>query len=240
MLAGKAATRWIPRSSARAGSRSSLPRRAPGVLAHPGDAGLRQPGGSCFGGRATAPASSVAIDPELGFEIQKFVLFYSYVFLPASQRNDWVDMLRIFKLGTDTAPAFDPAEMVEWKDPQTGYRYLAKRFGNEQLFGKTYDKGIGAKMVQWANYLASKAYVPADAAAPSDPQTGRFIYKVDDKGLPVVQPDSLVTPSSTTLTCDDNHYCVQLPKLPRAARLFARDCGAGGLPRSFALGHLRR
>ena len=150
---------------------------------------------------ATAPSNSVAIDPELGFEIQKFVLFYSYVFLPASQRNDWVDMLRIFKLGTDTAPAFDPAEMVEWKDPQTGYRYLAKRFGDEQLFGKTYDKGIGAKMVQWANYLASKAYVPADAAAPTDPQTGRFIYKVDDKGLPVVQPDSLVAPSSPTLTC---------------------------------------
>jgi hypothetical protein len=126
--------------------------------------------------------------------------------------------------------------MVEWKDPQTGYRYLAKRFGTEQLFGKSYDKGIGAKMVQWANYLASKAYVPADAAAPNDPQTGRFLYKVDDKGLPVVQADSLVAPSSTTLTCDDNHYCVQLRNY-RALLDYSRETAARvGFPDPSLLG----
>src|SRR6185295_2013864 len=40
------------------------------------------------GAPATAPATSLPVDPELGFEVQKFVLFYSYVFLPQSQKND--------------------------------------------------------------------------------------------------------------------------------------------------------
>src|SRR5262249_38574131 len=148
---------------------------------------------------------------ELGYEMQKFVLFYSYIFLPAVQRNDWLDMLRVYRLGTEPDPAYQTSELVEWKDPQTGFSYLAKRFGDETLFGKHYDKGIGSKMLQWANYLSSLAYQPADPKQPFDPQTGRFLYALDANGQPIVVGDTRIKPSDPAhLTCDDNLNCVQL------------------------------
>ncbi len=163
------------------------------------------------GGTRDPVLPGVPIDPELGFEIQKFVLFYSYVFLPATQRNDWLDLLRIYRLGSESDPAFTSAEMVSWKDPVTGFSYIAKRFGNEAIFGQSYDKGIGAKMIQWANKLSALAYQPANPQQPFDAATGRFLYAVDGNGRPIVLPDTRVKPSDPAhLVCDDNLYCVQL------------------------------
>jgi hypothetical protein len=178
------------------------------------------------GAAGAAPTQSLPIDPELGFEVQKFILFYAYVFLPRSEKNDWLDMLRIFKLGGDVNPSFDASQMVQWDDPQTGYHYYAKRFGDEQMMGKSYDKGVGAKMLQWANTLSARAYAPADPAAPFDPQTGRFIYKVGANGAPVVLPDPAGTPPDDpqNVRCDENAACVQLRNY-RGLIDFSRDVG---------------
>jgi hypothetical protein len=168
-------------------------------------------GAPLVGGTRAQNQPGVPIDPELGFEMQKFVLFYSYVFLPATQRNDWLDMLRVYRLGTEPDPAYQTPELVEWKDPQTGFSYLAKRFGDESIYGTTYDKGIGSKMLQWANILSSKAYKPADPAQKFDPVTGRFLYATDAKGQPIVVGDSRIKPSDpANLKCEDNLYCLQL------------------------------
>ena len=51
-----------------------------------------------------APAESVAIDPEIGFEVQKFLVFSALVNLPESYKEDWIDMMRIFKVGTSFSP----------------------------------------------------------------------------------------------------------------------------------------
>jgi hypothetical protein len=178
---------------------------------------------------AVAPRSSAPIDPELGFEVQKFVVFYSYVFLPAIMKFDWVDMMRIYQLGASSDPSFGMTEAVQWTDPQTGLRYLAKRYGAEQIFDKTYDKGIGAKMLQWANHLSSLAYVPKDVQTPFDPVTGAFTYATDPvSGQPVVavDPDSRTVPSDpNNVKCDDNRYCVQLRNY-RGLIDFARDTAA--------------
>jgi len=175
------------------------------------------------GSSVAGPATSLPLDPELGFEVQKFVLFYSYVYLPNSQRNDWLDMLRIFKVGGDVDPAFQPVEMVEWKDPQSGFRYFAKRFGDEQMMGRSYDKGIGAKMLQWANLLSSRAYEPMDPSAPFDLQSGRYIYSMDANGQPVVQADPVIPPDDPAhVRCDENMSCLQLRNY-RGLIDFSRD-----------------
>jgi hypothetical protein len=175
---------------------------------------------------ATAPKTSLPVDPELGFEVQKFILLYAYVYLPQSQKNDWLDMLRIFKIGGDINPQFDVSQMVEWQDPQTGYHYFAKRFGDEQVMGKGYDKGIGAKMLQWANALSALAYAPADPLQPYDPKTGRFIYKTDAKGNPVVLADPLgIDPDdASNIRCEENQSCLQLRNY-RGLLDFSRDIG---------------
>src|SRR5205823_12668904 len=120
----------------------------------------------------------------------------------------------------------DLSEMVEWQDPLTGYHYFARRFGDEQVMGRSYDKGVGAKMLQWANTLSSTAYVPADPAVPFDPKTGRFIYKVGPTGVPVVAPDpgGIQPDDPLNVRCDENMACVQLRNY-RGIIDFSRDIG---------------
>jgi hypothetical protein len=118
-------------------------------------------------------------------------------------------MMRIFQLGGDNNPDYLPDQVVEWRDPESGLRYLAKRYGNETIFGKTYDRGIAAKMIQWANHLTSKAY-RLDADVPFDPVTGMANVLYDEDGRPIVAPDPAIPASSPT--CDDNTFCVQLRK----------------------------
>ncbi len=159
---------------------------------------------------AGAPAESVAIDPQLGYEIQKFIGFWSYVYLPGRQNYDWVDMMRIYQVGGTSNPDYLPEQSIEWRDPVSGLRYVARSYGDEQIFGKTWDKGVAAKMLQWANTLTEKAY-ETDDVTPVDPVTGRVNVKLDADGNAMVKTDINRTPSDpNNLTCDDNSYCTQL------------------------------
>jgi hypothetical protein len=168
------------------------------------------------------PPKSVPIEPQVGYETQKFALFWAYVYLPGSQVMDWADMLRVYKTGADHDPGYLPAARVSFRDPVSGAVYSAKRYGDETLFGKTYDKGIAAKMVQWANQLASKAYA-LDETVPYDPETGAPNFQLDSSGQPIVLPDESVTPTNPDrLTCDDNRYCQKLRDY-RGLLDFSRD-----------------
>jgi hypothetical protein len=177
-------------------------------------------------GDAGAPAAVVALDPELGYEVQKFVLLWSYAFLPANDEMDWIDSMRIYKVGTDVDPSYLPADRTEWRDPESGLRYAAKKYGSETIFGRTYDRGIAAKMLSWANQLCSRAYAPSDAAAPFDPATGAFVPAVDPSGAPVVAVDPGVLPSDpTSPRCDENRFCRALRDY-RGLLDFSRDMAA--------------
>ncbi|MBK7581429.1 MAG: hypothetical protein IPI67_14605 [Myxococcales bacterium] len=170
--------------------------------------------GDQVGGGNTLKGSR-PVDPQLGYEVQKFILFWSYVYLPTAETWDWVDLMRMYKLGSDLDPGYLPKQRVEWRDPETGQRYLAKRYGDETLLGKKYDKGIAAKMVQWANTLTAEAY-ELDATTPFDPDTGAANIKLDSEGKPIYKGATI---------CDDNKKCVEL-RLYRGLMDFARDTAA--------------
>jgi hypothetical protein len=155
------------------------------------------------------PGDSVAIEPQLGFETQKFMAFWAYVYQPSSQVMDFTDMMRIWKTGHDVDPSF-ATKVVEWVDPDSGLRYYAKRYGDEQILDRVYDKGIAAKMLQWANTLTPLAY-ELDATTPFDPVTGKANVVVDEFGKPKVISDGKTIPSSAgNITCEDNRFCIQL------------------------------
>jgi hypothetical protein len=111
------------------------------------------------------------VDPQIGYEVQKFIVFWFYVYQAGKEQLDWAELARIYRLGTDLNPEYLPTSVVEWRDPETGLRYLAKRYGDESIFGKTYDRGIAAKMIQWANILSGEVY-KLDPNEPYDPVTG--------------------------------------------------------------------
>ncbi|MEO6600701.1 MAG: hypothetical protein ABIQ16_12560, partial [Polyangiaceae bacterium] len=104
------------------------------------------------------PAESLAVDPEVGFEIHKFITFFSMLNLPESWKLNWVDMMRVWQIGVDTAPGFPDAETIAWRDPQSGQLYLAHRYGTEEIDGKTVERGIAARVLEWMNTLTAMAY----------------------------------------------------------------------------------
>jgi len=170
--------------------------------------------GNPVGTGATA-VDSRPVDPQLGYEVQKFIVFWAYVYMPTSQNWDWIDMMRLYKLGSDVDPSYLPKQLVEWRDPETGQRYIAKRYGEETLLGKKYDKGIAAKMIQWANKLTEQAY-ELDATTPFDPVTGAANVKLDASGQPIIKGAAI---------CDDNKKCAELRGY-RGLLDFTRDAAA--------------
>jgi hypothetical protein len=131
----------------------------------------------------SGPEESIAIDPEIGFEVQKFLVFSALVNLPESYKEDWIDMMRIFRLGTNSAPLFPPAEQATWVDPLSGQSYVAHRYGSETIDGQPVDRGIGARMLDWMNILTAEAYETEG----TDPATGGFSYVKGADGQPVVK-----------------------------------------------------
>ncbi|HKO52057.1 MAG TPA: hypothetical protein VJV79_30315 [Polyangiaceae bacterium] len=104
------------------------------------------------------PAESLAVDPEVGFEIHKFITFFSMLNLPESWKLNWVDMMRIWLIGVDASPGFPDSGSVAWRDPQSGQLYLAHSYGTEEIDGKTVQRGIAARVLEWMNTLTAKAY----------------------------------------------------------------------------------
>jgi hypothetical protein len=172
-----------------------------------------------------APLASLPLEPQFGYEIQKFLAFWAYVYLPGSQVMDWVDLMRIYKTGADQDPGYLPVERVSFRDPETGLRYVARRYGDETLMGQTYDRGIAAKMIQWAQRLTELAY-ELDPTTPRDPVTGEPNVTLDADGRPIILADPTLLPSDpANLTCDDNRACKQLRRY-RGLLDFMRDTAA--------------
>jgi len=96
---------------------------------------------------ASAPKESIAIDPEIGFEVQKFLAFHALKNLPESYKADFTDMMRIFKNIPGSTPLFPADEQATWVDPLSGQIYIAHRYGSETIDGQPVDRGIAARML---------------------------------------------------------------------------------------------
>jgi len=72
----------------------------------------------------------------------------------------------------DTLPDFPDSEKVAWRDPQSGQLYVAHSYGTEEIDGKTVQRGIAARVLEWMNVLTAKAYAVDPAiVSPTGEQT---------------------------------------------------------------------
>jgi hypothetical protein len=129
-----------------------------------------------------APTASIGVDPEVGFEVQKFVALYSLLYLPESWKRDWVDLSLIFQFGVNADPGFSADESVTFVDPMSSEVYVARSYGKETLDGRNVERGVGGRVLEWANTLAANAY----EVVGTDPVTGRTEYAKykDDSACP--------------------------------------------------------
>jgi hypothetical protein len=164
-----------------------------------------------------APAHVAIIDPQVNWEQQKFLIAMTLQYLPENAQQYWLDNLHLWELGADSDPGFN--NRIEFHDP-TGKVYIAKTFGSEMIFGKPVQKGIAARMLEWANELLFKAYVTTPVTQNGttwyiptiDPGTGKPIVQFD----PTIQggPDTVSCDATTNVgcTCTSNRSCVALTK----------------------------
>jgi len=105
-----------------------------------------------------APAATRAIDPQVGWEQIKQLIVMTLVYLPENQKQVWLDMMAIWDLGADSDPAF--ANRIEFHHP-SGDIYVARGYGSEEICFescKTVQRGIGARILEYANELLLQAY----------------------------------------------------------------------------------
>jgi len=112
---------------------------------------------------------TVAVDPQVGWEVQKFLIAWTLAHISANEKSTWIDMMKVYKLGSDSDPKFE--QRIEWQDPKSGQMYYARTYGRECLFGQGTDgatctasggkwvqKGIAARVLEFANALTAGGY----------------------------------------------------------------------------------
>jgi hypothetical protein len=180
-----------------------------------------------------APENTAVLDPEVGWEQQKFLIAWTMLYLPENQKMNWLDLLRLYQLGADPYPVIE--QRLEFHSPD-GKIYIAKTFGKEVIFGKTVQRGIAARVLEWANELLAAAYVleedpdrvapdldgdgEPDWPVPAPGDDGQLVVKWDQslalydaegtahpEGLPGCNADDY-----SECTCSANRACMALQR----------------------------
>jgi hypothetical protein len=134
-----------------------------------------------------APAKVAVVDPQVGWEQQKFMIAWTLLYLPENQKQQWLDMMRIWEIGADDDPGF--AERIELHHP-SGKVFVARTYGTETVFGKRVQKGVGARVLEYANDLLEKAYVTRPGPdLDGDGKTDWFEVVRSSTGAPIVKWD---------------------------------------------------
>jgi len=178
---------------------------------------------------ADAPEHVAVIDPQVGWEQQKFLIAWTLLYLPENQQQEWIDLLRVWELGVDADPSFD--NRIELHYPG-GKSYVARRFGREEVFGKTVEKGIAARVLEYANELLHQAYETVDGPdldEDSVPDWYEVVWN-EETGEPIVRWDPTVSAidgegyvspdgvpgcneeDNSECTCAANRACVALAR----------------------------
>lgn len=146
--------------------------------------------------KAEAPGFTRALSSQVGWEMQKFLIAYTLVYLPENQKQVWMDMLGLWNIGADADPGF--ANRIELHVP-TGDVFVARTYGTEEICFescKTVQRGIAARILEYANELMAQAYVTTEVV-----QNGTTWYvPVIQDGKPIVKFDPrvvAVTPEFT-------------------------------------------
>jgi hypothetical protein len=178
-----------------------------------------------FGG--STGGFTVTLDPQVGWEQQKFLIAWTMMYLPENGKQEWIDMMRVWEFGVDADPEFQ--NRIEFHNPE-GKSYVAKAFGKEVIFGREVHRGIAARVLEYANDLLVKAYETTDGPdvdGDGEPdwyvpvisaQTGRPIVKWDPSLFSITETGGVAeggrpgcnATDSTDCACEANRACLEL------------------------------
>ncbi len=153
-----------------------------------------------------SPANTTVLDPSVDWEQQKFLIAQTLIYLPENQRNNWVNLLGLWEIGADTDPAFE--NRIELHLPD-GRIYVARTYGTETIFGKVVQRGVAARVLEYANELMRNAYVCTEETS-LDGSTSWCIPQIAPGGKPVIKDDPAIQGNGQE--CSANRACLALEK----------------------------
>ncbi|MDR0966297.1 MAG: hypothetical protein LBM75_07340 [Myxococcales bacterium] len=209
-------TRWTPKSGPQVCFPSESTHGIPSSGTMSSDDAVR-----CLGAEdAVENAETLGLlDPQVGWEQQKFLILFTLLYVQDNEQRGWLNNMAIWELGADADP--DIKERIVLHAP-TGAVYVAKTFGKETIFGRQVEKGIGARILEYATELMEAAY-ETEPVLYEGVQVGLKPVYVD--GVPVVKYDPFITNmygqpprancdsnSNAACLCEDNRACLKLSK----------------------------
>ncbi len=165
------------------------------------------------------PQYTVPVDSQIGWEQQKFIIAWTLLYLPENQKQDWLNQLRIYEQGRDAEPEF--TNRIELHHPSAPI-YIARTYGKENLFGRTVQKGIAARVLEYANSLLVKAYETTEVDIDLDGVVDWYEPVLQSDGRPIVlfdrrydaeyadDPSQCNADNNSGCTCEENRACTLL------------------------------
>lgn len=125
------------------------------------------------------PERVIPVDSEVDWEQWKFLVVQTLLYLPENQRNEWLNQLGIWEIGADDDPGFE--NRIEFHSPE-GRIYVARTYGREEIFGKTVQRGIAARILEQANEFVIGGY-ETTVAGPGVACTDDCVMDLDGDGV---------------------------------------------------------
>ncbi|MEZ4296261.1 MAG: hypothetical protein R3B70_14920 [Polyangiaceae bacterium] len=124
--------------------------------------------------------------PNVGYKQQLAAVMFSAVFSRLGTDMALVNKMRLWIDGQSGALKVPDAEQVRFHDPSTGYTYIARKYGAEEIDGKMVDRGIASRMLMHANDLLAASYeVEVGPGEVLTDSYGSPVLKVDANGQPI-------------------------------------------------------
>lgn len=127
------------------------------------------------------PAGSNIVFPNVGYSHELGVGIYGLLFSRFSTDMTLANKMRIRADG-DAGPTIPVDRRQGFLDPNSGIRYLAIKFGTEQIQGRAVERGIGSRVLQRANELLQAAYQTQPNAVTGEPEA-----VLDGSGSPTIK-----------------------------------------------------
>ena len=143
------------------------------------------------------------------------MIAWTLLYLPANQKQQWIDQMRVWELGVDADPELE--NRIELHLP-SGKKYVARTYGKETVFGRTVHRGIAARVLEYANQLLEESHDVQDGPdLDGDGMPDWYIPLYGESGLPLVKYSPSIQPTETCseetnagCDCTANLSCIAL------------------------------
>lgn len=150
-----------------------------------------------------APTTTLAVDPQVSWEQWKWLITMTLWYLPENQKRNWINLMGIWEIGADDDPEFE--NRIELHIPD-GPTYVARTYGTEVIHGRTVQRGIAARMLEYANSLLVQSYETTTFVSPQG-VTWYLPVIVDGKARVLFDPNVSDVSSNPTCSSTDNSGC---------------------------------